>query len=154
MALCSESIGRSSARPAFACGVGGGADEVAGHDDDFFVGEGDGGAAVEGGEGGFKAGAAGGGDDEEVDVGVGGDVVHGGDVGAGVVGDGLDAGEIIVGGVGPDPAGMKFTGLLLEEVEVAAGGEGADLKAIGQGADDVEGLDADAAGAAEEGEAG
>ena len=51
----------------------------------------------------------------------------------------------VVGG-GPDVLRVELVGLGLEGVEVSSGGESEDVEAVGHGADDVEGLSADAAG--------
>ena len=143
MALGSLSTGRRAPLPLRARS----ADHFAGHDDDFLVGEADFLALLEGADGGKKSDASDGTDHYNVGVGVADHVFHRGEIGVAEhsFGEG--------GGGGVEEAGVEFGGLFLEQIDVAAGGEADDAEAVGEGADDVEGLPSDGAGGTEDNEA-
>ena len=134
--------------------VGRGAHESAGHDDDLLVGEGDSAATLQGDQGWLEPGAAGGADDEHVDVRVGGHLLHWRDLGAHLAGDrGEAVPRAVAVGSGANETRAKLARLLGEELKIAAGGKRFDPEAVGEGADDVQRLGADASSAAEQREA-
>ena len=143
MALGSLSTGRRAPLPLRARL----ADEFAGHDDDFLVGEADFLALLEGADGGKKSDASDGADHDDVGVGVADHLLHWGELGVAEHSFGED------GGGGVEEGGVEFGGLLLKEVDVASRGQADDAEAVGEGADDVEGLPSDGAGGTEDNEA-
>src|SRR5688572_18756057 len=90
------------------------------------------------------------GDEEQVDIDGGGKVVHGEPLRAGRGERVAEGGGV---GLGPGVPGTAFGDLAGELGIVAAGGEGNDFEAIGELADDIEGLPSDGAGGAEDGDA-
>lgn len=135
-----------------AFGFGGSGDGFAGHDEDFFAGDGEVHAAFDGGEGGGEAGGADDGDEDEVGIdgvdeidealGAGVDFDGGGESGAGL------GGGVVVEEREVFDAGFSDLGEC--GIDRGVGGEADDFHAVGQGAGYLEGGGADGAGGAEE----
>ena len=138
---------------------GGGHDQFASGDEDFFVGESDGAAEFHGFVGGFEANDTDGGGDDDVGVGMRSDGEH---AFAAVVdlGQGLEillpdlagefVGELFIGD--RDEFGTMAEDLGEEFVKIVAGCERDDFELIGERFDDGKRLAADGAGRAEDGE--
>jgi hypothetical protein len=135
-----------------AFGGGGGGDGFAGHDEDFFAGDGEIHAAVDGGERGGETGSADDGDEDEVSL----DGVDEVDEALGT-GINMDAGWQGGAGFGGsvcieerEVLDAGFFDLIEHGIHAGVGGEADDLHAIWDGLSDFEGAGADGAGGAEQ----
>ena len=126
------------------------ADEVARHHERFLVGDGDGLARLQRGDGGQQTGGPARAREHDVDAVGDGHLLHR-EPGGARRRDGVVEGGVARGG--EDVAGPQLGDLLGEAGGVAPGGQRRDLEAIGQLADDVDGLASDGAGGAEDGDA-